>query len=464
MNDVIDHISSFLAFSKSRDVQKHINFEHYKPHLKQQKFHALGNDCSQRMFLAGNRTGKTFCAAQEVSMHVTGHYPSWWVGRRYNNPVDCWALGTTNEQVRTTLQQYYIGDEIKSKLGAIHPSLILKRTSKSGVSGAVDMVHIRHSSGGVSSLAFKSYQQGREALQSAKLDIVHADEEPSHGIYTELLMRLVKVNPGENEYGGILLLTATPLLGMTQVIKSFLFSNDMQNKESEINNGKVYVQAGWNDNPYLSESNKEILRNSLLPHEIDCREKGIPSFGSGMVYPVSEHGVTCEPFEIPDFWPRFFGLDFGWNCTAALFGAHDVDNDVVYFYAEYYKGQLTPEVHARDLLKMGADWIPAIYDPAGLQSNQRDGDNFVRIYQSCGIRNVIKADNSKEAGLTLCLNRMQNGKLKIFRNMTNVLQEFRMYSRDESGKAKKGNDHLMDCMRYAVISGVNNGRKKETKL
>lgn len=437
-----------------------MNFSYYKPHPKQLKFHLLGKTAFERLFLAGNRTGKSLSGSKEGSMHVMGCYPEWWDGKVFNQPITLWVLGVTNEQVRTTLQQYYIGDRATGRLGAIHPDLILKQTNKAGSSGGVDTVYVRHSSGGISTIHFKSYQQGREALQSAKVDVIHADEEPPYGIYTELLMRLMSVG-GEQ---GIMMITATPLLGMTKVVHSFLSSNDIQISEGVEVNGKAYVQAGWNDNPHLLSVEKERLRTTLSPHEIECREKGIPALGAGMVYPVSEKGISCDPFEIPNYWPRFFGLDFGWNCTAAIFGAHDVDNDVVYFYAEYAKGQLTPEVHARDLLKMGADWIPGAYDPAGLQSDQQDGTNFARIYASSGMKYLIKADNSKEAGITAVLTRMQNGQLKIFNTLHGTFRELRMHARGDDGKAKKGNDHLMDAMRYAVMSGIKVGRKKNLNI
>lgn len=431
------------------------SFLYYKPHEKQKNFHALGLNSKERLFLAGNRTGKSFSGAMETSMHLTGHYPSWWKGKEFKKAINAWVIGTTNDQVKTTLQKYYIGDPLTGDDGAIHPSLIIKKTSKAGIGGAVDTVYIMHASGDISTLSFKSYQQGREALQSARVDVVHADEEPPYNIYTELLMRLMSFSDSQDS---ILMITCTPLLGMTEVVNGFLSKNDVQVKENEIVSGKSYIQASWGDNPYLMESERDRLRSILSPHEIECREKGIPSIGSGMVYPVSETSLTCTPFEIPDFWPRFFALDFGWNCTAALFGAYDRDNSTAYFYAEYYRGELTPEVHARDLIRMDANWIPGVYDPAGLQSNQRDGENFFNAYRACGVNLVQKADNSKEYGLHSVLTMMQRGQLKIFSSLNNFWKEFRLYARDEKGVPKKGNDHLMDCMRYGITSGLSVAR------
>lgn len=45
-------------------------------------------------------------------------------------------------------------------------------------------------------------------------------------------------------------------------------------------------------------------------------------------------------------------------------------------------------------------------------------------------------------------------KLKVFGSLVNWFAEFRLYRRDENGKRVKENDHLMDCTRYLVMSGL----------
>lgn len=429
----------------------HRTFVYYEPHLKQKQFHDLGKTARERLFLAGNRTGKTYGGAIEVCMHLSGVYPEDWSGYRFDKPIIAWAIGVSNETVRSTLQQYYIGDPKAETPGGLAPAIILSTTMRRGLADAVDTVRVRHSSGGQSILCFKSYQQGREALQGARVDLIHCDEEPPHSLYMELLMRLMSVDGVSDP--GMMMITATPLLGMTNTI--LRFTNEDEAREGEALNGRGFVQAGWNDNPYLQDAEKQQLRKSMAPHELEAREKGIPSLGSGMVYPVAESAITCNPFEIPEFWPRVYGLDFGWTApTAALFGAHDRDNDVIYFYGEYALAELTPQQHASNLLKLGADWIPGVFDPSGLQSSIKDGDKLAQVYHDVGLIYLYKADNAKEAGIAKTLTRMQNGQLKLFNTLSQTLKELRIYGRDENGIVRKGNDHLMDCMRYVVMSGL----------
>ena len=59
----------------------------YKPYPYQLKFH--NSHASQRLLMAGNRVGKSFCGAMEMAYHCTGLYPNWWKGKKFNRPVRC---------------------------------------------------------------------------------------------------------------------------------------------------------------------------------------------------------------------------------------------------------------------------------------------------------------------------------------------------------------------------------------
>ncbi len=70
-------------------------------------------------------------------------------------------------------------------------------------------------------LRFKSYEKGREKWQGETLDGVWFDEEPPLDIYIEGLTRT-------NATGGIVIVTFTPLLGMTEVVSMFLSEADIE--------------------------------------------------------------------------------------------------------------------------------------------------------------------------------------------------------------------------------------------
>ncbi len=215
---------------------------------------------------------------------------------------------------------------------------------------------------------------------------------------------------------------------------------------------RLCVQATWDDVPHLSAETKKQMLDAMQPHMRDARTKGKPTMGAGVIYPVPESVVIEDPFEIPDYWPRAYGIDVGWNRTAAIWGAWDRHSDTVHLYAEHYMGQAAPAIHA-DAVKVKGEWIWGAIDPASAGSGQLDGRKLREEYQRLGL-NLVDADNTVEAGIHACYQRMVSGRLKIFSTLRNLISEFRIYRRNEDGKIIKENDHAMDAMRYLSMSGM----------
>lgn len=210
---------------------------------------------------------------------------------------------------------------------------------------------------------------------------------------------------------------------------------------------RYVVQAGWDDVPHLTEQDKADLLKSLPPHQRDARSKGIPSLGAGAIYPIAEEEVTCDPFQIPDYFAKAYGLDVGWNKTAAIWGAYDRDSDIIYCYSEHYRGQAEPSVHASAIKARGI-WVPGNIDYAG--TNQTDGQRVMELYENEDL-NLYKANKAVEAGLLEVYQRLSTGRLKIFSTLKNTFAEYRIYRRDEKGRVVKQNDHLMDALRYLIM-------------
>jgi hypothetical protein len=218
---------------------------------------------------------------------------------------------------------------------------------------------------------------------------------------------------------------------------------------------KGVVMAGWNDVPHLTEESKREMLESTPPHLRDSRSKGIPGLGSGAVYPVPEEDVMYTAFEIPGYYRRAFGLDVGWNFTAAVFGAYDADQDVLYIHDGYKRQKAEPEIHAAAILKRYPKdaKIQGAIDPASRTSGQADGSQLLRLYRKQGLR-LIEADNAVTAGTDEVWSRLSTGRLRIARHLTDIFDEYRLYRRDEKGKIVKENDHYMDAIRYLVMTGI----------
>ena len=254
------------------------------------------------------------------------------------------------------------------------------------------------------------------------------------------------------------MLTFTPLSGMSETVLSFLPNGQIKENDK---GSKFVVSATWDDVPHLSADIKKELWNSIPPFQRDARSKGVPQLGSGAIYPVPESDILVKDFEIPEHWPKAYGLDVGWNRTAAPFGAWDRQNDVIYIYAEHYRGQAEPSIHA-EALKAKGEWIKGVIDPASNGRSQHDGHQLIQTYRDLGL-DLEPADNSVETGIYKVWQRLSTGRLKVFNSCQNWINEYRLYRRDENGRIVKSNDHIMDATRYLIMSGLDRANTKPVK-
>jgi hypothetical protein len=215
---------------------------------------------------------------------------------------------------------------------------------------------------------------------------------------------------------------------------------------------KFVVMATWDDVPHLSAKQKAELLASIPPFQRDARSKGIPQLGAGAILPIPEDDYKVLDFPVPAHWFKNFGMDVGWNWTAAAHIAHDRDTDVMYVYRTYKRGEVEPTVHAK-AIKAPGDWIPGAIDPAANGRSQVDGKKVIDIYLDEGL-NLVNANNAVEAGLLEMWQRLATGRLKVFASCSDWFAEARLSRRDEKGKVVKKNDHLMDATRYAIMGAL----------
>jgi len=188
--------------------------ELYPKHLS---FFDAGREYQERAMIAANRVGKTLgVGGYETTLHLTGLYPEWWQGYRFNKPIQVWAAGDTSETTRDIVQAALMG-----QLGALGTGLIPadriigEPTKRMGVTGAMDTARIHHKDGHENLLGFKSFDQGRKKFQGTSKDLIWLDEEPPADVYDECMMRLMTTN-------GLMLCTFTPLEGLTEIALRYL--------------------------------------------------------------------------------------------------------------------------------------------------------------------------------------------------------------------------------------------------
>src|SRR5258708_2681730 len=153
-----------LSSSERRKRYRRIDFmdtAYWYP--TQLAFFAAGSSgVHQRLIYGGNQSGKTLSCAAEATWHLTGAYPDWWTGKRFDKPIRVWAVGESGQLVRDTLQKKLCGDQ-EFGTGVIPlESFGKKPVMVPGGTGAIDTMFVTHQTDGVtdgtSSLTFKSFE------------------------------------------------------------------------------------------------------------------------------------------------------------------------------------------------------------------------------------------------------------------------------------------------------------------
>lgn len=450
----------------------------YQPYRWQQDFHAASVTSPERMLMAANRVGKTMSAGAEVALHMTGEYdrlskiirypeklpngekhpnggelvwPEGWQGRRFDKPTLVWTGSPTNETSRDIVQNELLGG-LGEKLGTgwIPRRCLVgtPQTRQAGVKNVIDTFTVRHASGGISTCSLKTYEQGWQKWQGTAPHVVWMDEEPDdYKIFSEAQTRILTSQ-------GILLVTFTPLSGMTELVEHF-----------QTGGPGIWVRgATWDDAPHLAKDDKERLALSYRSHERDARTKGIPMLGHGAVFPIGDDDIRIDPFRIPLHFARIKGCDFGIDHPAA--GAElawDRDQDIVYVIDCYKKaGELSP-YHAAWFNKSNSQ-VPVAWPHDGMNREKVGGRILADAYRQHGVSMLSKSARypkvagSEEKGgpqpvepiVDIVLERMQTGRFKVFANLSDWFDEKRSYHRKD-GIIQAKRDDILKATFYALM-------------
>jgi phage terminase large subunit-like protein len=427
----------------------------YVPYPKQREFHRIGAEVRERLFMASNQSGKTWAGAMEAAMHMTGRYPDWWDGYRFNRPTRGMCGSESVELTKKGVQRLLLGNPETPEqwgTGSIPKDALANTIRHQGVPNAVSGIVVKHVGGGESVCTMASYDQGRTKWQADTLDWVWFDEEPPEDVYNEGMTRT-------NISQGPLFTTFTPLKGMSQVVRRFY------PKTTAMPNTAV-IHMTIDDALHYTAATRAAVIASYKEHERKARAMGLPALGSGLVFPVGEDEITVKPFPIPLHWVQLGGLDFGWDHPAgAIKIAWDRDADCIYVTHAFRKSQTTPVLFAPTVKPWGeqrngnqppTQWLPWAWPHDGLQHDKGSGEQLAKQYRDAGLmmlpmRATFEDGSSGlEAGITEMLDRMLTNRLKVFSHLADWFEEFRTYHRKE-GLIVKLADDLLSATRYAIM-------------
>lgn len=452
-----EQLAEILAGMEEAEREKKFNaLKSFRPYPKQREFMDLGRTKLERLLMAGNRVGKTFCGAAEMAFHLTGEYPDWWTGRRFKRPIKAWAANDTTLNTRDIVQSKLCGPYGVKALqgsGAIPRDKVDWEndcSSARGVADAYDTVLVDHVSGGKSILTFKSYEQGRKKWQGDAVDVIWYDEEPPMEIYSEGTARLAPTMAGEES--GIEYTTFTPLEGKTDVVIMFL-------EEDSPDRAVVYMTL--DDAEHIDPAERERRIRSYRPHEREARTKGVPLMGSGRVFQAPEVAITEQGFTPPGHWPKLWAIDFGGGeetghpFAAALY-AWDKDADCLHVIHAIRTREGRPADHARAMKPFGLD-IPVAWPRDGKNKEIGSGKSLSKYYKDEGLRVLPEfaawpdGGISTEAGIMEMDDRMMSEKFKVAAHLKDWFEEYRNYYR-KNGLLVKIRDDLMSASRVGVMA------------
>ena len=419
---------------------------------KQLDFIALGGEFRERALFAANQTGKTTSICAEVAAHVTGLYPPWWpkTGKRFLHSVEFIIAGKTAISTRDVLQTRLIGSpgsisNIGTGLIPKHCIVLDSKVASHGVGGGIDFIEIKHASGGLSRLFFRTYAQGVDLFEGLTLTGgVVMDEEPGEDIYQEALTRI-------SATAGFLAILFTPLKGRTAVVKRFL---DQSSPD------RAHVNMTLDDAGHFTAERKAQIKAGTAPWLYKPKILGIPAQGENAVFPIELETLqrTYPPLsEMPPYWSYLWGIDpgIGHPFAAVLIG-YDRDHDAIHVLRCIRAKDWTPLQQAA-AMKAVAENVRVAWPKDAGNRQASSGKALTHYYKEQGLDmlpdHCVNEDGSVgiEAGLIDIYQRMTTGRFFVNVELVQWFEEARDYHRDDNGNVVPIDDDIMSGTRYGCM-------------
>ncbi|MGN1208339.1 MAG: terminase large subunit domain-containing protein [Christensenellales bacterium] len=420
-------------------------------HEKQILFHKCKK--KNRWVFGGNRTGKTECGAVETIYLARGIHPF-----RENKPNTSGWVVSLSTQVQRDVAQSKILNYLNPDW--IEDIVMLSGRKDSLACGIIDKILIKNVFGGISTIGFKSCDQGREKFQGTSLDYVWFDEEPPYDIYCECKMRVI-------DKCGEIFGTMTPLKGLSWVYDK-IYLNENCDEE-------VWCEfLSWQDNPFLDKNEIEALKRTLSGDELESRCYGKFCAVGGLVYNNFDETLNViDPFDVPKEWFDNISIDPGFrNPLSCHFYAVDFDGNV-YVVAEHYQADKDMEYHSKKILEIAdrlgwprnsAGKLSALIDSAANQTTLASTKSVASLFFDYGICVNTNVNKDLFSGInrvkSLICNSLGERKLFIFRNCVNMIREIKGYFWGNGDNPIKKDDHAMDELRYYVMTKPENHFKE----
>ena len=416
----------------------------YKPMEHQQKFHS--SVAKGRLFIGGNRSGKTVSGVVEDTF--------WLMGRHPHRPVP--PAPVRGRIVAVDILQGVEKIILPELARWIPPSELIDQSWESSYNRGLRTLTLANGS----FVELMSYEMDLEKFAGTSRHFVHFDEEPPKSIFNENMARLV-------DTGGSWWCSMTPVEGMTWVYDDIYIA-------ARTNPNFFVVEAGMDDNIYLSPVEIDQLLTTMNDDERAARRQGkfvqiggliYKQFGPRHIIPSLYHSGRWE--QVKKTWQFVLGMDHGFNNpTCWLWAALSPDGKIIIFDEHYESGQIVSyhaEVVKQKNRLYGIEPIYMVGDPSIRNTDPITATSVHIEYVEAGVP-IVLGNNDVRAGINAVASLLEKDQLFITANCEHTLKEIARYrwamwsskrmreNRNVKEEPHKKDDHACDALRYIIAS------------
>ena len=449
-------------------------------------FNSIGDNTVVGL-IAGNRVGKSEAAAAFIACAATGQWPKWYTGYRFkDSALNIYVCGSTAQQLREAMQFKLFGTQDRNNEDEIGTGFIprdsIVRFNK-GRDGSMGSIWVKHVSGRNSRIEMLQYTQQDSAFQGSAIDLAVIDEEPGEKFFQQILKRIAIAphsgKPGyvitaftpEQQEEGFVMKQMWNLPTIIKVGDEKEEGSDETYRYNVFENSKIKwrcINAGWPSVDHLDPLWQEQQLYGTAPYLHETIRWGRPMLGGGLIYPCDVSTVTYDPneYEPYEYFDYLIACDFGFtrDDAAVVFMCLDKTTDIIYI-VDCWKGKTdTHREFAQRVWQFDAN-TPVAWPRDGNKTGGFKGSATVaQKLTDVGVEllpepfmNPLGQDGKKNAelepGFIEIRSRLHTGRLKINEELVPLFDELENYRYDTNGKPKpRQHDHLMDAMRYGVMS------------
>jgi hypothetical protein len=209
-------------------------------------------------------------------------------------------------------------------------------------------------------------------------------------------------------------------------------------------------------NPVFPKEEQERAKRTMPEWRYRMFYEGEFTRPAGMIYPDFDTEIhTCLPFDVPNSWPRYVGVDFGGANTATLILAHDREADRYFVMSEDLSGDRSTVQHVAAVKeRLAGQNLTAAWGGAKSETQPR------MDWGTAGLEVLEPRVSDVEAGIDRVTELLKERRLQVFKTCKGLIDEFGSYRRklDANGQPteeieNKRAFHRLDALRY-VASGL----------